>query len=207
MAETINLDGMHTFVPAMCPNCNAHMKVDTSYKIARCNTCGTECLVQDAIKTLTIKGNVQVGNATINVSGTPSGTVSQPTFTGNEMEITVTGTPSGSVAVDQEVTTINQVSDVGATPTMRTYIENGTLKFSFNPGSAPTLSDLAIATKVSNATFTGNELTSNGTVTPSGTVSKPTFTGDELISNGDYTPSGDVSKPMFSGETETITSK
>ena len=145
--------------------------------------------------------------ATINVSGTPSGTVSQPTFTGNEMEITVTGTPSGSVAVDQEVTTINQVSDVGATPTMRTYIENGTLKFSFNPGSAPTLSDLAIATKVSNATFTGNELTSNGTVTPSGTVSKPTFTGDELISNGDYTPSGDVSKPMFSGETETITSK
>ena len=75
MAETITLDGMHTFVPAMCPNCNAHMKVDTSYKIARCNTCGTECLVQDAIKTLTIKGNVQVGNATINVSGTNTDTL------------------------------------------------------------------------------------------------------------------------------------
>lgn len=68
-AETINLDGMHTFVPAMCPNCNAHLKVDTSSKVARCDTCGTECLVQDAIKTLTVKGNVQVGNATINVSG------------------------------------------------------------------------------------------------------------------------------------------
>ncbi len=68
-AETINLDGMHTFVPAMCPNCNAHLKVDQSTKTARCDNCGTECLVQDAIKTLTVKGNVQVGNATINVSG------------------------------------------------------------------------------------------------------------------------------------------
>ena len=67
---TINLDGTHTFVPAMCPNCNAQMKVDSTYKIAVCESCGTECLVQDAIKTLTIKGNIQVGNATINVSGT-----------------------------------------------------------------------------------------------------------------------------------------
>ena len=68
--ETINLDGMHTFVPAMCPNCNANMKVDTSIKVARCNACGTECLVQDAIKALSLRGVVQVGNATINVSST-----------------------------------------------------------------------------------------------------------------------------------------
>lgn len=59
-----------TFVPAMCPNCSAHMRVDTSSKVARCNSCGTECLVQDAICTLNVKGNVQVGNATINVNGT-----------------------------------------------------------------------------------------------------------------------------------------
>lgn len=69
-AETINLDGMHSFVPAMCPNCNSHMKVVPGYKVARCPSCGTECLVQDAIKTLNVRGNVQVGNATINVSGT-----------------------------------------------------------------------------------------------------------------------------------------
>lgn len=67
---TINLDGNRTFVPAMCPNCNAHMNVDSSSKIARCDACGTECLVQDAIKTLNVKGNIQVGNATINVNGT-----------------------------------------------------------------------------------------------------------------------------------------
>lgn len=68
--ETINLDGTHTFVPAMCPNCSAHMKVDSSSKIAHCDACGTECLVQDAMKALTVKGNVQVGSATINVNGT-----------------------------------------------------------------------------------------------------------------------------------------
>ncbi len=69
-SETINLDGSHTFVPAMCPNCNSHMKVDTTSKVAHCPSCGTECLVQDAIKALTVRGNVQVGSATINVSGT-----------------------------------------------------------------------------------------------------------------------------------------
>lgn len=68
-AETINLDGMHSFVPAVCPNCTAHMKVDTSLKVARCDSCGTECLVQDAVKALNVRGNVQVGNATINVCG------------------------------------------------------------------------------------------------------------------------------------------
>lgn len=68
-SETINHNDKHTFMPAMCPNCNAHMKVDTSLKIARCNACGTECLVQDAINNFTVRGNVQVENATINVNG------------------------------------------------------------------------------------------------------------------------------------------
>lgn len=145
--------------------------------------------------------------ATINVSGTPSGTVSQPTFTGDKASIQVTGTPSGKVSVTQTNVTLNQVSNVGSTPTMRTYIENGTLKFSFNPGSTPTLSDVTIATKVSEVTFTGDVLTSKGSITPSGTVSQPTFTGKQLTSSGDYTPAGDVSTPAFTGETETITSK
>lgn len=69
-AETINFDGMQTFVPALCPNCSAHMKVDSSAKVAHCDSCGTECLVQDAIKALTVRGNVQVGSATININGT-----------------------------------------------------------------------------------------------------------------------------------------
>ncbi len=57
----------------MCPNCNAHMKVDPSCMLARCDACGTECLVQDALKALssvTVKQDIQVGNATFNVSST-----------------------------------------------------------------------------------------------------------------------------------------
>ena len=67
--ETINLNDNRSFVPAMCPNCSAHMKVDSSSKLARCESCGTECLVQDAIKMLTVRGDVRVGSATINVNG------------------------------------------------------------------------------------------------------------------------------------------
>lgn len=69
-SETINFDGTHTFVPAKCPNCGAQLKVDSSFKIAHCDSCDTDCLVQDAIKALTVRGNVQVGNATINVNST-----------------------------------------------------------------------------------------------------------------------------------------
>ena len=74
-SETINLDGNHSFVPAMCPNCNAHMEVDSGKKIARCNSCGTECLVQEAIKALSVNGNVNVGNASINVNGSDGITI------------------------------------------------------------------------------------------------------------------------------------
>ena len=75
IGSTTNNSDNRAFVPAMCPNCNAHMDVDPLYKIARCKSCGTECLVQDAIKALPVngsikvEGDVQVGNATINVGG------------------------------------------------------------------------------------------------------------------------------------------
>jgi len=49
-----------TLVPAMCPNCNAHMEVNPAYKIAHCNSCGTECLVQEAVQAFNISGSVNV---------------------------------------------------------------------------------------------------------------------------------------------------
>jgi hypothetical protein len=69
-SKKTKLDEEKAFVPAMCPNCNAHMKVDSSLLFARCESCGTECLIKDAVKALNVKGNVQVGNATINIYGT-----------------------------------------------------------------------------------------------------------------------------------------
>lgn len=69
-SNSVFADSSHAFVPAMCPNCSSHMKVDSASKIARCNCCGTECLVQEAINTLTVRGKVQVGSAMININGT-----------------------------------------------------------------------------------------------------------------------------------------
>ena len=47
------------------------------------------------------------------------------------------------------------------------------------------------------ATFSGTELTSTGSFTPSGEISAK-FSGTELTSTGDYTPSGTVSTPVIS---------
>lgn len=49
-----------SFVPAMCPNCNAHMQVNPSYRMAICPSCGTECLVQEAVDRLIISGSVNL---------------------------------------------------------------------------------------------------------------------------------------------------
>lgn len=49
-----------SFVPAMCPNCSAHMQVDPSYRMAICPSCGTECLVQEAVDKLIISGSVNL---------------------------------------------------------------------------------------------------------------------------------------------------
>lgn len=90
------------------------------------------------------------------------------------------------------------------------FIFNGTTWQAFGDLSA--LGALAYKSKAS------------GTFTPAGTVSKPTFSGEELTSTGsvtatgnvtiskgngaaNYTPEGDVSKPTFSGDEMTSTGK
>lgn len=60
IAPTNSVNAGPKFVPAMCPNCNARLNVDPSYQIARCGSCGTECLVQDAINKLSISGSVNL---------------------------------------------------------------------------------------------------------------------------------------------------
>lgn len=60
ITQSINNAAKQVLVPAMCPNCNASLNVDPSYKIARCGACGTECLIQDAINRLNVSGSVNV---------------------------------------------------------------------------------------------------------------------------------------------------
>ena len=65
--EIINLDGSHTLLKMDCESCGAHLEVDVSKKIAHCDHCGSDFLVQDAVKELNVNGNIQVGNATIKI--------------------------------------------------------------------------------------------------------------------------------------------
>lgn len=111
-------------------------------------------------------------------SYTPAGTVSQPTFTGTQGNVSVIGTSAGSVSnVELNTTTVNSITAVGTLPTFTVSGETLT----FTSGTLPTKgADTTVATSVqTQPAFTGASTTSTGTFTPAGTVSQPTFSGTE----------------------------
>ena len=80
----------------------------------------------------------------------------EASFTGSASDISVSGTPSGSIGLTTSNTTVT-----------------------VSPAASGTV-----------------------TYTPSGTISQPTFTGDELVSEGTYTPQGSVSTNISSSSTQ-----
>lgn len=127
-------------------------------------------------------------------SFTPSGTVSQPSFTGSSSSVTISAeasesgnyTPAGSVAAPTisvssagATTSITPVTAAGSMPTYT--VANETL--TITAGAVPTLGS-AINVKTGDASyeasapaFTGTKVSLTGTTTASGTVSQPSFTG------------------------------
>lgn len=60
------------FVPAKCTNCGGELTVDPNQQSATCPYCNTSFIVEQAITNYNIgsmKGNMNIGNATINVNG------------------------------------------------------------------------------------------------------------------------------------------
>lgn len=131
---------------------------------------------------------------------TPSGTVSKPTFTGTESNVTITVaasasgnyTPEGTVTptVTLNSTTVNSITDVGTLPSctmpiLTTTVANENLTIgwtdgTFAAGTLPTKgADVSVATgvKTVTATFTGTKVNITGKTTATGEVSQPTFTG------------------------------
>lgn len=143
---------------------------------------------------------------TVTVSGTPAGTVSAPTFTGDVSEVSVSGTPSGTVKITPSTGTISEITGVGTLPAFTATVANETLTFGWSAGTLPTKANATVMTGAS-ATFTGEEITATGTVTPSGTVSAPTFTGTSLKASADITPAGTISAPTFTGSSMTAIGK
>ena len=154
-----------------------------------------------------------------NITYTPSGAVSQPTFTGTEVESgspsktsTVASsshthkyTPAGTVsqptftgsavntgapAGSTPTTSVYSITDVGSTPNLSASVTNRCLTLSFSAGSTPTRSSVTVAS--SDHTHS---------VTASGTVSQPTFTGTEAST----TSISGTTKVASSGHTHKVT--
>ena len=149
---------------------------------------------------------------------TPTGSVSQPTFSGNELTSTgnftpagnvtiATGsgtanyTPAGSVAAPTisvktagSTTTVNSITNVGTLPTMAMTVENETLTFTFDQGSLPT--------KGSNTTVKTGDAAYQATApafTGTGVQLTGSFSGTQGSVSVKGTPAGTVSQPNFTG--------
>lgn len=125
---------------------------------------------------------------------TPSGSVSQPSFTGTEATISSSYTPAGTVSaptitVTPNTTTVNSITAVGSLPNWTASVADETLTIGWSAGTLPTKgSNTTVATGIKSAT-----------------ASQPTFSGTAGTATASYTPSGTVSKPTFSGTQSSIT--
>lgn len=106
---------------------------------------------------------------------TPTGTVSKPSFTGTEGNVSVTGTPNGSVAMSTGTGAANYTPAGSVSQPSFTGTE-GNVSVTGTPSGSVT---------ISKGTGTAN-------YTPQGSVSQPSFTGTEGNVSVSGTPSGNV---------------
>lgn len=142
---------------------------------------------------------------------TPSGSVSKPTFTGNELTSSGKFTPSGSVSTPtitvvpnttnvKEATGKTMAKAVVATAPGATAPDNPVVYYSVH---GETLSLFQLGFETEDSITLKDVSVVNGI--KSATSSQLTFTGTEDDVTVKGTPTGDVSKPTFTGNQETIT--
>lgn len=118
------------FVPAMCPNCNAHLKVDPSYRLLRCGACGTECLVQEAVKKFNVSGTVNLvhsGNVTHTGTIMHTGVVTYKKDISNE--------PNLYVSYASADPTLSMTMKIPRTNISSTFVSGMNQSFKLSPGN------------------------------------------------------------------------
>lgn len=108
---------------------------------------------------------------------TPAGTVSAPTFTTHTAPVQVSGLPEGTVSISPTTTSVTGIASVGTLPVF-TY-DSSTENLSYTPGTLPTADTPATVMTGASASFTGQTLTSIGSVSEVDGINAPTFTGTE----------------------------
>ena len=155
------------------------------------------------------------------VSYQPAGTVSKPTFTGSQSQVTITtaANASGNYQPGGTVTapTIT-LKTGGSTATLKnpTGTTVATAVVAAAPGTTAPANSF-VYYSVQNETLslyqigynTGNSITTENVTVKTGDgtyqASAPTFTGNKVQISGTTTAAGSVSQPTFTGTTATIT--
>lgn len=156
-------------------------------------------------------------------SFTPSGSVSQPTFTGESMTSTGNFTPAGSVTISKgngtanytpegsvsaptisvatagTTDTVYSITDVGTLPTLSMTVADETMTFSFSQGTLPTKGN-AQTVKTGDAAYEATAPSFTGT----GAELKAAFSGTQGNVSVSGTPEGTVSTPSFTGTSGSV---
>lgn len=139
-------------------------------------------------------------------SVTAKGTVSQPTFVGDDATISVSGTPNGSVTISKGTGTANYtpegvVSQPTFTGTSKNVSVSGTPNGSVTIGTGTGTANYTPAGTVSQPSFTGTSGSVSVSGKPSGTVTISKATSG----TANYTPEGTVSTPTITVTPNTTT--
>lgn len=149
-------------------------------------------------------------------SFTPAGSVSKPTFTGTEGNISASFTPAGKVTISKgngtanytpegtvsaptitvtpATATIDPIDTVGTLPSFTATVSDETLTLGWDAGSLPTKgTSKTVVTGITSASA------SQPTFTGTGAELKGSFSGTAGTATGKFTPAGTVSKPDFTG--------
>ena len=119
----------------------------------------------------TVAANADIGTAGGSDSVTPTGTVSQPTFTGDAFSSIINHTHAGSV------------TDSGHTHLTQRYptATGSSSGFTIDTSMSGTLADNTLPTKIATTGITAttsNPASGVASITPTGTVTQPVFTGN-----------------------------
>lgn len=165
---------------------------------------------------------------------TPTGSVSQPTFTGKAGTVSASYTPGGSVEFTTGTGTANYTpaGNVSA-PSISVSVNTASITGITGVGTLPSCTLPSLSATVANETltlgwsagsFSAGSLPTKGNATTvatgikSATASAPSFTGTgvQLVGtfkgnaatiSASFTPSGTVSKPTFTGSQATVSVK
>lgn len=165
-------------------------------------------------------------------SYTPSGTVTQPKFTGTKATISANYTPTGTVAIIKGNGTANYTPEgTVSAPTVSVTMNTSSIKPFGSAGTLPSCTLPEMSVDVSNETLTlgwtagsfsagtlpsaGNAVSvatsvktaiaSAPSFTGTGAELKAAFTGEQGTVSTEYTPAGTVDKPTFIGTNGNIT--